>query len=152
MFVSDTQNYRIQKFDLNGNYLASWGSQGSGNGQCADYGCLGIRYSNGLLYVADSYPNNRIQIFDTNGVFQGAWGNSTTFREPEDIAIASTGEEFVGDFFNGGFGRLSKWTAAANRHPTAEDQCKNGGYANYVDDNNVPFRNQGQCVSYVNHH
>ncbi|MEA2874278.1 MAG: tripartite motif-containing protein 71 [Hyphomicrobiales bacterium] len=152
VFVSDTENYRIQKFDLNGNYLATWGSQGSGNGQCADYGCLGIRYSNGLLYVADSYPNNRIQIFDTNGVFQGAWGDSTTFREPEDIAIASTGEEFVGDFFPIGLGRLSKWSAAANRHPTNKDQCRNGGYANYVDDNNQPFRNQGRCVSYVNHH
>jgi len=152
VYVSDTQNFRIQKFDANGNYLASWGSQGSGDGQCSAYGCIGIRYSNGLLYVADSHPNHRIQIFDTNGVFQGKWGDNTVFLQPEDIALSSSGEEFVSDFFPAGFGRLSKWSAAANRHPTNKDQCKNGGYANYVDANNQPFRNQGQCISYVNHH
>ena len=31
--------------------------------------------------------------------------------------------------------------------PTDKDQCKNGGYATF---NNPSFRNQGQCVSYVN--
>jgi len=36
-------------------------------------------------------------------------------------------------------------------HPSNKDQCKNGGYKNYVDDNGQPFKNQGQCVSYVNH-
>jgi hypothetical protein len=36
-------------------------------------------------------------------------------------------------------------------HPTNKDQCKNNGYLNYVDDNNQPFKNQGQCVAYTNH-
>lgn len=157
VFVSDVGNFRIQKFDINGNYLTSWGSQGSGDGQCAAYGCLGIRYKDGLLYVADSYPNNRIQVFDANGVFVGKWGGTTVLSQPEDIAIASTGVEFISDFFlpnpsgSGTIGRLSKWTAAAPSHPTTKDQCKDGGYVNYVDANDQPFRNQGQCVSYVNH-
>jgi hypothetical protein len=30
--------------------------------------------------------------------------------------------------------------------PTSEDQCKNGGWKNYPQ-----FKNQGQCVSYVQH-
>lgn len=30
--------------------------------------------------------------------------------------------------------------------PTSKDQCKNGGYAQFG------FRNQGQCVAFVNHH
>jgi hypothetical protein len=152
VYVSDTQNYRIQKFDANGNYLAAWGSQGSGDGQCSTYGCLGIRYSNGLLYVADSHPNHRIQIFDTNGVFQGKWGDNSVFLQPQDIALSSSGQEIVSDFFPAGFGRLSKWSAAANRHPASKDQCRNGGYANYMDANNQPFRNQGQCIRYVNQH
>lgn len=33
--------------------------------------------------------------------------------------------------------------------PTKEDQCKKGGWKNF---NNPPFKNQGQCVSYVNKH
>lgn len=36
--------------------------------------------------------------------------------------------------------------------PTAKDQCKHGGYVNYTDANGNPFKNQGQCVAYVNHH
>jgi hypothetical protein len=33
--------------------------------------------------------------------------------------------------------------------PTSKDQCKNGGWSRF---NNPPFKNQGQCVAYVNHH
>ena len=33
--------------------------------------------------------------------------------------------------------------------PTSKDQCKKGGWATF---NNPTFKNQGQCVSYVNHH
>ena len=33
--------------------------------------------------------------------------------------------------------------------PTSKDQCKKGGWQTF---NNPSFKNQGQCVSYVNHH
>jgi hypothetical protein len=33
--------------------------------------------------------------------------------------------------------------------PTSKDQCKKGGWQNF---NNPSFKNQGQCVAYVNHH
>ena len=33
--------------------------------------------------------------------------------------------------------------------PTSKDQCKHGGWQTF---NNPSFKNQGQCVSYVNHH
>ncbi len=33
VYIADTSNKRIQKFDLNGNLLAKWGSYGSDNGQ-----------------------------------------------------------------------------------------------------------------------
>jgi hypothetical protein len=35
--------------------------------------------------------------------------------------------------------------------PQSKDHCKNGGWRTLVDDRGRPFRNQGQCVSYVNH-
>ncbi len=35
------------------------------------------------------------------------------------------------------------------RKPTSKDQCKNGGWQNYTDGNGTPFKNQGDCVSYV---
>ena len=33
VYVADTGNHRIQKFDANGTFLTTWGSYGSGNGQ-----------------------------------------------------------------------------------------------------------------------
>jgi hypothetical protein len=33
--------------------------------------------------------------------------------------------------------------------PSSKDQCKNGGWSNYTDANGTPFKNQGDCVSYV---
>lgn len=36
--------------------------------------------------------------------------------------------------------------------PTNDDQCKNGGSVNYTDAAGKPFKNQGQCVRYVEDH
>ena len=33
--------------------------------------------------------------------------------------------------------------------PTSKNQCKNGGWQNLADNNGTPFKNQGDCVSYV---
>lgn len=33
--------------------------------------------------------------------------------------------------------------------PTSQDQCKNNGFENLTDANGQPFKNQGDCVSYV---
>jgi hypothetical protein len=35
--------------------------------------------------------------------------------------------------------------------PTDKDQCKHRGWQNLGDDQGEPFRNQGQCVSFVEH-
>ena len=47
----------------------------------------------------------------------------------------------------------SSWTYNFEpfRTPTTKDDCKNGGWQNLRDVNGAPFKNQGQCVSYVNH-
>ena len=39
---------------------------------------------------------------------------------------------------------------AANNVPTTEAQCKNGGWTRTVHANGTPFKNQGDCVQYVN--
>ena len=33
--------------------------------------------------------------------------------------------------------------------PTDKNQCKNGEYSNFTDNTGAPFKNQGQCVSFV---
>lgn len=35
--------------------------------------------------------------------------------------------------------------------PKSKEECKNGGFLNLTDQNGQSFKNQGQCVSYVNH-
>jgi hypothetical protein len=36
--------------------------------------------------------------------------------------------------------------------PVTKDDCKRGGWRNFADDNGQPFRNQGDCMSFVAHH
>ncbi len=36
--------------------------------------------------------------------------------------------------------------------PTTKDACKDNGWVNLTDTNGAKFKNQGQCVAYVNHH
>jgi tripartite motif-containing protein 71 len=62
LYVADTGNNRIEKFDTNGVYLSQFGSFGSGNGQF-NYP-VGLAFDlHGHVYVSD-VANNRIQKFD----------------------------------------------------------------------------------------
>ena len=61
VYVADTTNNRIQKFDSNGNYITQWGTLGSSDGQFTNpYGVAAGPFCN--VYVADT-TNNRIQEF-----------------------------------------------------------------------------------------
>jgi len=66
IFVLDNPQHRVIKLDSNGNFLQSWGSQGSGDGQFYAPHALGID-SLDNVYVGDG--NDRIQKFDSNGNF-----------------------------------------------------------------------------------
>jgi hypothetical protein len=95
VYVIDSSNRRIQKFDASGNFQLTWGKNvnifgGTGFETCnaaaicraGQDGALGGELSNskgiatdaaGNVYVADS-ANNRIQKFDSSGGFLRAWG------------------------------------------------------------------------------
>ena len=53
VYVADTNNHRIQKFDSSGNYLRQWGSYGSDNGEFNQPRGVAVDGS-GNLYVADT--------------------------------------------------------------------------------------------------
>lgn len=61
VYVADTGNHRIQKFDASGNFLAKWGSEGNGDGQFSNPAGVAVD-SLGNVYVADT-GNHRIQKF-----------------------------------------------------------------------------------------
>jgi tripartite motif-containing protein 71 len=58
VFVADTGNDRIQKFDSSGTFVTKWGSEGTGDGQFAGPVAIATD-SHDNVYVADRY-NNRI--------------------------------------------------------------------------------------------
>lgn len=89
IYVTDSKNNRIQKFDINGNFLLEWGSQGTLPGEFNTPMGIDIDFE-GNIFVAD-WGNNRIQVFDTLGNLVGGWGQKGTgpdeFDGPVDIAV-----------------------------------------------------------------
>lgn len=67
VYVADTGNHRIQKFDANGNFIMKFGEYGHGNGQFINPSGVTVSLRD-YIYVADT-GNNRIQMFDLSGNF-----------------------------------------------------------------------------------
>jgi DNA-binding beta-propeller fold protein YncE len=65
IYVADTNNYRIQKFDSDGTFLVSWGSLGTGPGEFSYPMGLAIDSKNNV-YVIDKV-NNNVQKFSPVG-------------------------------------------------------------------------------------
>ncbi len=65
IYILDSGNHRIQKFDADGKYLATFGRQGEGPGEFQYPISLNID-TEGYLYISDP-QNQRIQILKPNG-------------------------------------------------------------------------------------
>jgi len=72
IYVVDSGHNRIAKFNPDGQVLASWGSEGSDDGQFKGISSVAVDPMNNKLYVADPL-NSRIQVFDSNGKFLTKW-------------------------------------------------------------------------------
>ncbi|WP_164472857.1 S-layer homology domain-containing protein [Cohnella candidum] len=99
VYVADSGNNRIQKFDSSGNYVTQWGSYGSANGQFNNPTGIAVDTA-GNVYVADS-GNNRIQKFDSDGTYVTKWGRSGDgygeFDELAGIAVDTDGNVYAVD-------------------------------------------------------
>src|SRR5205807_9210768 len=108
VYVVDTGNNSIEKFDNNGVFVKSWGSSGSGKGQLgltnAKSGiAFGATGGQGFIVVVDT-GNNRIEKFSTDGTILATWGTSGTgngqFKAPTGVAVNSAGSIYVVDTGN----------------------------------------------------
>jgi DNA-binding beta-propeller fold protein YncE len=72
IYVVDSGRNRIVKFSSDGQVLASWGTEGSGDGQFKGLSSVALDPINDKVYVADPL-NRRIQVFDSNGKFLSKW-------------------------------------------------------------------------------
>jgi sugar lactone lactonase YvrE len=116
VYVMDTNNGRVEKFDSNGNFLFQLGSPGTNPGQfhslCGSQPNLeGVAVDlYGNIYVVDN-GSVRIQKFDSKGNFQfwwGASGSGTGLNNPEGIVTDSSDNVYVAD---NGNSRIVKFTS-----------------------------------------
>ena len=102
VYVSDTSNARIQKFQADGQPLLKWGRDGSFDGAFFFPRGVAVDFV-GNIYVADE-SNNRIQKFDTRGSFLTKWGREGhgpgQFKSPWGIACDALGNVYVVDSGN----------------------------------------------------
>jgi len=72
IYVTDTGNYRVQKFDSNKNFIKQWGKKGTGNGEFLFPSTI-ITDMDNNIYVSDINFSNQeescIQKFSSNGEF-----------------------------------------------------------------------------------
>ncbi|PRQ06623.1 peptidyl-alpha-hydroxyglycine alpha-amidating lyase family protein [Enhygromyxa salina] len=94
-YVADGyENSRVVRFSPTGEFVATWGTRGSGPGQFAVP--HGIAWDgDALLYVADR-GNRRVQAFGLDGTFEFAWVADELGR-PYGIDVAPSGELVVID-------------------------------------------------------
>jgi len=88
IYVTDSGNHRIQKFDTDGNYIGGWGKKGSGDGDFSIHVDI-ILDSNNYVYVSD-IGNNCIQKFSSDGQFIRKISGSNglyTIANPTGLAV-----------------------------------------------------------------
>jgi streptogramin lyase len=123
LYVVDTGNARIQKFDGSGTFLLKWGSSGAGAGQFSTPFGIVVDASGDVL-VADTV-NDRIQKFDPYGNFIAEWGALGTgdgqFDKPYGVAVDSSGNVYVTDHdndrvqkFDGSGSYLTQWGSSGS--------------------------------------
>lgn len=102
VYVADSLNDRIQKFDNQGAFILKWGIAGGGIGHFDSPQGIAIDSSD-RIYVVDR-SNNRVQKFDHNGNFITAWGSpgstNGNFDRPFGVAVDSSDYVYVTDSGN----------------------------------------------------
>jgi uncharacterized protein (TIGR03663 family) len=103
VYVADTWNHRIQKFDQAGKFLLEWGSAGQpGDGTNGFWGPRGIAVGNdGHVYVTDT-GNKRVVVFNEDGKFLLEFDGSGngSLDEPVGIALGQNDDVYVADTWN----------------------------------------------------
>ena len=106
VYVADSKNHRVQKFDNAGNFLAKWGSFTNSemleDGKFNEPSGIAIDGS-GNIFVTEKF-NDRVQVFASGMNFVRKWGTvgsgDTQLFRPSDIAVDSAGNVYVADTNN----------------------------------------------------
>jgi DNA-binding beta-propeller fold protein YncE len=116
IYVADTWNHRIQKFNANFEFLKAWGGPflDVGKREPEPLELFGPRAlaldAESNVWVTDT-GNKRILKFDSDGNFLAQYGGAGSgpgqFEEPVGIAITTSGEVLIADTWNRRIQRFS---------------------------------------------
>ncbi|MCX6340400.1 MAG: TIGR03663 family protein [Candidatus Aureabacteria bacterium] len=99
VYVADTANKRVQKFDIAGKFLGQFAVLGWEEYYTEPFIALD---GAGRIWVTDGY-NNRIEIFDSSGTLLGLWSGKGfrpgDFNIPKGIFIGD-GKVYISDTYN----------------------------------------------------
>jgi len=104
LYVADTWNHRVQKFDSEGNFIRMWGYFGQAETPEAFWGPRDIAVdAAGKVYITDT-GNKRVVIFNENGEYITQFGEvgmgPGQLDEPVGIAVDADGLVYVADTWN----------------------------------------------------
>lgn len=122
-----------QKWDVASGMF--WSSKNFGTGSTALVAGAGGAPFYSLETIKANYPDAKIMV---TGVGVGSYNT--------DYTIDVDGVEINGMTYN-----FEKVTAKNDKEPTNKDDCKKDGWKTLMNVDGQMFKNQGQCVSYVNH-
>ncbi len=110
VYVADADNYRIQKFTSEGQFVTRWGRKGNEDDEFISL-IIGITVDEeGFVYVTGL--NHRVQKFTSDGQFVTTWGGYGSgegqFGAPHGIASDARGFIYVSDTGND---RIQKFTS-----------------------------------------
>jgi streptogramin lyase len=103
LYVADSEQNRIQKFNSSGVYQAQWDGSSSGNGIFNLP--AGITFTpDGSIYVLETYGSRRVMKFDSNWNYLSQWGGTGSgdgkFNSPSCITSDSLGNVYILDAGN----------------------------------------------------
>ena len=85
IYIADTGNNSVHKYDSARAFVTQWGATGTGDGQFQ--APVAVAVNAGEVFVADR-DNERVQVFDNGGSFLRAW----TVQSITDVAVTAAGE------------------------------------------------------------
>ncbi|MFL5901433.1 MAG: 6-bladed beta-propeller [Solirubrobacterales bacterium] len=102
IWVTDTENNRVEEFNSKGEYLSQFGKEGAGNGEFNSPKGLAIDSSDNI-WVVDS-GNNRVQEFNSKGEYLLKFGEKGSgngqFNSPSGIAFDFSNRPIIVDTGN----------------------------------------------------
>jgi DNA-binding beta-propeller fold protein YncE len=114
VYVADSGNDRIERFNLEGGEPMAWGTHGNGPGQLSYP--RGVAANESEVIVSDD-DNHRIEKFNTEGAFEAQAGSQgdgpAQFAFPYGVALDAAGDVYVADDSNDRIVKLTPQLAFA---------------------------------------